>query len=162
MSGLGHVWAEQGTASKPWQAWRCVPDGKEEDSVPATHVSDIVLCDSRERDGARFERRALLCSCQIDWQSGAGLCLRILNLSTGYHLHAIVVMSWHCCRLNLTAIVLPIEQELSWLVSRKISKVTKPQLHVRVDYAIKLRCIDKWIDDINYSHNVRQRALQVE
>ena len=75
---------------------------------------------------------------------------------------AIVVMSWHCRGLNLTAIVLPIEHAISWLVSRKISKVTQSQLHVRADKVIKLRCIDKYIDEINYSQFVRQRALEVE
>ena len=76
---------------------------------------------------------------------------------------AIVVMSWHYRGLNLTAIVLPINQHaINSLVSCKISKVTQSQLHVRADKVIKLRCIDTWIDEINNSHFVRQRAIEVE
>ena len=40
MSGFRHVWAQQGTASPPGQAWGPFPDGAEGGLMPATHVSE--------------------------------------------------------------------------------------------------------------------------
>ncbi len=68
-------------------------------------------------------------------------------------LEAIVVLLWHCHRLNLSAVVLPIGHEFTWLISIKIRKATNTLHHILVHQVMNLKCMDMRVNEINCSHN---------